>query len=84
MINIEDIPHLFERYELVVVIVGIVVVFLISGFVFYSKGYKTTDVLPEVAVKVPRINKALFDQIIKDLEEKKQIPPSQSVIDPFR
>jgi len=84
LIKIKDLPVVFERYEFFVIIFGTVIIFLFAGFVFYNNAYKTVLTIPEVEVELPSINSAAFDEILQDLEQKKQPLPNQPVVDPFR
>ena len=82
--KIEQAPFLFERYELYIVIAGVLIVFLIAGFLFYEHAYKTVRAVPNVSVEVLQINQPLFDKTVKELAQKKQPLPSEPIIDPFR
>jgi len=84
LINSEDLPRLFERYELFVVVGGAVVVFLIAGFIFYNNAYKTIHADIKGEVSIPKIETVLFEQILEDLKEKKRPPLDDPIIDPFR
>lgn len=83
-INHKDLPVLFERYELFIVVFGMGAVFLIAGVLFYEKAYKTTTIAPEVVVDVAKVNTPLFQKTAGELEQKKQIAPDLPIIDPFR
>lgn len=84
LINAEDLPRIFERYEIFVVIAGAIIVFLIAGFIFYNNAYKTISADIEGEVSIPKIETVLFEQILEDLKEKKQPFPNDPIIDPFR
>lgn len=79
-----DLPMMFEKYEIFVVISGIIFVFLFAGFLFYEKAYKATIVPPEVFVDVPKVNTALFEKTVEELEQRKQTAPDLPIIDPFQ
>lgn len=83
-VRMRDIPFLFERYELFVVIIGFFVVFLVAGLLFYEKAYKTVRAIPDVSVESPQIKQSLFDKTVEELARKKQPPPAAPIIDPFR
>lgn len=83
-VRMRDIPFLFERYELFIVIGGVLIVFLIAGLLFYEHAYKTVRAIPDVSVEAPRIQQALFDKTLEELAQKKQPLPDASIIDPFR
>jgi len=83
-ISIRNLPAFFERYEVFVIIAGVLIAFLFTGVVFYNNAYKTVNTVPEVEVEMPAIETSLFDTILEDIEEKKQLPPELPVIDPFR
>lgn len=74
----------FERYEFLIVIGGALLVFLIAGILFYFKAYRTVSKTPEGTAQITKINRALFDKVLKDLEQKKQAPKDLPIIDPFR
>jgi hypothetical protein len=83
-IRVEYLPQLFERYELFVVVGGAVFIFLIAGFIFYQNAYKTVSADVEGEVSIPKIETALFEQVLEDLREKKQPFPDEPIIDPFK
>lgn len=83
-LHIKRIPFVFERFELAVVIFGAAVAFVLAGLLFYQKAYKTVTIPPEVEVRIPKINEALFNSILNELEQKKQLPSSEPIVDPFR
>lgn len=83
-LKIKNFPAFFERYEIFVILAGVVIVFLLAGWIFYSKAYKTVNAPPSVSPSLPSIDKVLFDKTISELEQKKQPLPSEPIIDPFR
>lgn len=84
IINIKDIPFLFERYEFFIILIGTLLVFLLGGFVFYKKAYKAVEIIPEVRVEVMRVNSYLFEKTIEELRQRKQMTPDLPIIDPFQ
>lgn len=83
-INVKNLPFIFERYEIFIIIVGVVVVFLLALFVFYKKAYITVNSSPDVDVEVKKVRSELFEQTIDELEQRKQMAPDLPIIDPFR
>lgn len=83
-VKLKNFPEFFERYELFIIALGIIIVFVIAGFIFYNKAYKTVAVPPTVSVELPKINQPLFEKTLKELEEGKQAPPAEQTVDPFR
>jgi len=84
LIKIKNLPAAFERYEIFVIAGGVIVVFLLAGWVFYNKAYKTVIAPPSVSVALPNVNKVLFDKTLQEIEHKKQPPSSEPLVDPFR
>ncbi len=82
--KIEKAPFLFERYEFFIMIGGVLIVFLIAGFLFYEHAYKTVRAVPDVSVEAPKINQQLFEQTVEELAQKKQPSPDEPIVDPFR
>ena len=82
--NLKDFPVLFERYEIFIILLGIGVAFLLAGTVFYQKAYKVTATIPETTVDVSRVDTALFEKTIEELEQKKRMAPDAPIIDPFQ
>lgn len=82
--NFKNIPFIFERYEIFVIIIGIFVVSLIAGFLFYEKAYKTVTTTPEFTETVSEINDKLFKKTGEELEQRKEMAPDLPIIDPFK
>ena len=82
--NLKDLPVLFERYEVFIILLGMGVVFLLAGIVFYQKAYKVTATIPEAAVDVPRVNASLFEKTVEEIEQKKRMAPDAPIVDPFQ
>ena len=82
--NLKDFPVFFERYEIFIILVGIGVAFFLAGMVFYQKAYKVTATIPETRVDVSRVQTALFEKTIEELEQKKRMAPDAPIIDPFQ
>ena len=83
-INIKNLPFIFERYEIFVIVLGVIAVFLLAGFIFYEKAYKTTITIPDIEIEATRVKTELFEKTIRELEERKQMAPDLPIIDPFR
>jgi len=81
---LKDTPFLFERYEIFVIVLGVAVVFLLAGFIFYEKAYKTASTVPDIEIEVTRVKAELFEKTIQELEQRKQMAPDLPIIDPFR
>jgi hypothetical protein len=81
---LKDLPALFEKYEILVILSGIVIVFLLGGFFFYKQAYKTTTDVPIVEVLVPKVNAELFEKTVRELEGRKGMAPDLPIIDPFK
>lgn len=84
LISHNDLPALFERYEIFIIVIGIGTVFIIAGILFYQKAYKITTTIPEVAVDLPRVQTLLFEKTVEELEQKKSMAPDLPIINPFR
>ena len=82
--NRKDFPVLFERYEVFIILLGMGVVFLLAGVVFYQKAYKVTATIPEATTDVLRVNISLFEKTIEELEQKRRMAPDLPIIDPFQ
>jgi len=82
--NLKDFPMFFERYEVFIILLGIGVVLLLAGIVFYEKAYKVTATIPEAVVDVSRVNIRLFEKTIEEIEQKKLMAPDVPIIDPFQ
>ena len=82
--NLKDFPAFFERYEVFIILLGIGVIFLLAGIVFYQKAYKVTSAIPEATVDVLRVNTSLFDKTVEEIEQKKLMAPDLPIIDPFQ
>jgi len=81
---LRELPFLFEKYEIFIILFGIVVAFLLAGFILYENAYKTTTTIPDVTVDVTRINSNLFEKTVRELEQRKQLTPDLPIIDPFQ
>lgn len=77
-------PFYFERYEVIVILVGALVCFSLAGLVFYTKAYKVVESLPEVEAGLLNVNTALFEKTIVELEQRKIMAPDLPIIDPFK
>lgn len=85
-IKIKNLPATFERYEIFVMTGGVIVVFLLAGWVFYNKAYKTVTAprRDAASIALPNMNKVLLDKTLQEIEQKKQPPSSEPIVDPFR
>ncbi len=77
-------PSLFEKYEIFVILTGIIIVFLLGGFLFYKEAYRTTTDVPVVRVEVLKVNAELFQKTVEELEGRKGMAPDLPIIDPFQ
>lgn len=83
-VKTESLPRVFERYEILIVLLGTLVAFAAAGYIFYEKAYRTVSTPPRADVRLPRIDHALFEKTLKELLEKKQVPLPEVIVDPFR
>lgn len=83
-IQIKNLPAFFERYEILVVIGGTIILFLLSGYIFYNSAYKIVSSPPKADIELPQINLFFFDKTLKELSDKKQPALNESIVDPFR
>ena len=79
-----NLPRIFERYEIFVIVGGVLITLVFAGWIFYSKAYKTVNTVPQISVSLPSINKPLFDKILLEIEQKKQPLSSEPIVDPFK
>lgn len=84
IIRPETLPRVFERYEILIVLLGTLVAFVVAGSIFYEKAYRTVSTPPNPEVQAPSIDQALFQKTLKELEAKKQVLPPEAIVDPFR
>lgn len=81
---VAELPSLLEKYEIFVILAGIVTVFLLGGFFFYKEAYKTTTDAPMVEVNVLKVNAEFFKKTVEELEGRKGMAPDLPIIDPFQ
>lgn len=84
ILKLETLPRVFERYEILIVILGTFVAFIAAGYIFYQKAYRAVSTPPRPEVQSPSIDTVLFEKTLKELEAKKQSPASEPIVDPFR
>ena len=80
----KNFPALFEKYEIFIILTGVVIVFLLAGVLFFEKAYKTTTNIFEVSIDLPKVNEGLFNKTVEELGARKQMAPDIPIIDPFR
>ena len=80
----EELPFYFEKYEAFIILIGALLMFLMAGFIFYTKAYRVVETTPKVDVSVERIRSDLFDKTIEELKQRKEAAPDLPIIDPFR
>lgn len=79
----EKVPVYFERYEIITILAGAIMFFLLAGLVFYLKAYKVTESVPDTEDDAFRVNSELFEKTVKELEQRKTMAPDLPIIDPF-
>jgi len=77
-------PVLFEKYEIFIILTGVVIVSLLAGALFFEKAYKTTTSIFEVNVDLPKVNEELFNKTVEELSARKQMAPDIPIVDPFK
>lgn len=81
---LKNLPFIFEKYEIFIILVGVLVAFLFAGFLFYENAYKTVNFIPDVEVELPTVQRELFEKTVKDLDDRRKMAPDLPIIDPFQ
>ena len=81
---LKNLPFTIEKFEVFIILAGVVIVSLFAGLIFYERAYKIIISMPEVVSDAPKVNSALFEKTAEELEQRKQMAPDLPIIDPFR
>jgi hypothetical protein len=82
-ISLKNIPIVFEKFELIILLAGSIMIFTAVGFVLYGSVLAIIVFEPEASVELPSINQSLLESVVQDIENKERVYSDEPITDPF-